>query len=362
MMTKERSAKKTFVTDDERWQALVERDAEADGVFYYSVKTTGVYCRPDCPARLAHRKNIAFHDTCEAAERAGFRACKRCRPKSDSLKESHAKAVARACRLIENTEASLSLDRLAELVGMSSYHFHRLFKAHTGVTPKAYANAHRAKQVAKELSSADTITDAIYDSGYSSNSRFYESSDETLGMTPTAYRSGGRGATIRFAVGETFLGSILVAASDKGICAISLGDNPDGLTHELQDRFPNAELVGGDAEFEKVVAKVVGFVSNPSLGLDLPLDIRGTAFQLRVWEALRRVPSGSRVSYREIAEQIGQPQSARAVAKACGANTLAVAVPCHRVIRTDGGISGYRWGAERKSSLLQREIDADTSR
>jgi AraC family transcriptional regulator, regulatory protein of adaptative response / methylated-DNA-[protein]-cysteine methyltransferase len=349
---------KRFTTDDERWKAVVDRDSLADGVFVYSVKTTGVYCRPVCSARLALRKNIAFHDTCEAAEKRGFRACKRCHPKSLSLNEQHAKIVAKACRLIEDAEEALNLEELAIAVGMSRYHFHRLFKALTGVTPNAYATAHRANRVKQELSSADSVTDAIYGAGFASNSRFYESSNATLGMAPKMFRAGGRGATIRFAVGESYLGTILVAASAKGICAISLGDGPEELVQDLQDRFPNAQFIGGDQEFEKLVAKVIGFVANPSAGLDLPLDIQGTAFQMRVWEALRQIPVGSRVSYSKIAEQIGQPKSVRAVAQACGANPLAVAIPCHRIVRLDGSLSGYRWGIERKNRLLQREEEA----
>ncbi|MDB5348651.1 MAG: O-6-methylguanine methyltransferase [Schlesneria sp.] len=347
-----------FATEEERWQAVAERNSAADGAFFYSVKTTGVYCRTVCPSRLALRKNVAFYDSCEAAEKAGFRACKRCRPNDVSGREQKSAVIAKACRLIEQAEEPLSLSDLAATVEVSVHHFHRLFKAQTGVTPKAYAVAHRTNRLKQELPNAATVTDAIYGAGFNSNSRFYESSNATLGMTPTMFRAGGQGATIRFALGECCFGAILVAASEKGICAISLGDSPEELIHELQDRFRNAELVGSDEAFEKLVATVVGFVSNPSTGLDLPLDIRGTAFQMRVWEALRNIPAGSKVSYRDIAEQIGQPTSTRAVAQACAANTLAVAIPCHRVVRTDGSLSGYRWGVERKGQLLKREQGA----
>jgi AraC family transcriptional regulator of adaptative response/methylated-DNA-[protein]-cysteine methyltransferase len=248
-----------------------------------------------------------------------------------------------------------NLDDLAASVGMSSYHFHRVFKAHTGLTPRTYATAHRSRRVRSELVKSGTVTEAIYGAGFNSNSRFYESSSEVLGMTPTTFRAGGSGTNIRFAVGESWLGPILVAASDKGVCAILLGDDADVLARELQDSFPNAEIIGGDTDFERLVGTVVRFVENPSAGLDLPLDVRGTAFQQRVWEALRRIPAGSTASYAEIAERIGEPQSARAVAQACGANNLAVAIPCHRVIRTGGDLSGYRWGVERKERLLRRE-------
>ena len=349
------SANKTFSDDESRWQAVTEHDAAADGAFVYSVRTTGVYCRPTCPSRLAKRQNVRFHATCREAEAAGFRACKRCRPAGESLARRQASAVARACRLIEETDEMPNLDDLAGSVGMSSYHFHRVFKASTGLTPRKYAAAHRSRRVREELTECGTVTEAIYGAGFNSSSRFYESSSEVLGMTATTFRAGGSGTAIRFAVGESWLGPILVAASDKGICAILLGDDPDVLARELQDSFPNAEIIGGDADFERLVGTVVGFVENPSAGLDLPLDIRGTAFQQRVWEALRRIPAGSTASYAKIAGHIGEPQSARAVAQACGANNLAVAIPCHRVIRTDGDLSGYRWGVERKVRLLRRE-------
>lgn len=344
-----------FATDDDRWQAVVNRDAAAEGAFVYSVKTTGVYCRPTCAARLALRKNICFHATCHEAERAGFRPCKRCRPNEESRGQRHSALVANACRAIEEAGAAPGLASLAESAGMSRFHFQRVFKRQTGVTPKEYAAAHRGQRIRGELAKRATVAQAIYGAGFGSNSRFYESSTELLGMLPKAYRSGGTGTAIRFAIGACWLGSILVAATDRGLCAILLGDDPDELARDLQDRFPKAELIGGDAGFERLVAKVVGLVQQPSAGLDLPLDIRGTAFQQRVWKALREIPAGSTASYTEIAEKIGSPKSVRAVASACAANALAVAIPCHRVVRTDGSLSGYRWGVERKQALLQRE-------
>jgi AraC family transcriptional regulator of adaptative response/methylated-DNA-[protein]-cysteine methyltransferase len=348
-------AAKSFSDDESRWQSLLDRDPVADGAFVYSVKTTGVYCRPTCPSRLAHRKNIRFHTTCEEAEAAGFRACKRCNPTGESIAEHQASIVAQACRIIEESGEVPNLDDLARSVGMSSHHFHRVFKAQTGLTPRGYAVAHRSRRVREELARRDTVTEAIYGAGFNSNSRFYESSKQVLGMTPKTFRRGGNGTTIRFAIGESWLGPILVAASDKGVCAILLGEDPDELVRDLQDRFPKAEFIGGDVEFEQLVATVVGFLENPSSGLELPLDIRGTAFQQRVWEALRRIPAGSTASYAEIAERIAQPGSVRAVAQACAANHLAVAVPCHRVVRTDGSLSGYHWGVERKGRLIKRE-------
>jgi AraC family transcriptional regulator of adaptative response/methylated-DNA-[protein]-cysteine methyltransferase len=356
------SAKNTRLTsateNDSRWASVVARDPKADGKFYYSVETTGVYCRPSCAARLARPENVRFHATCEDAEKAGFRPCKRCKPNEISPAEQHAAKIAAACRLIDKSEEAPSLEQLAKHAGLSTYYFHRVFKAVTGLTPKDYAAAHRAKRVRSKLGKSGTVTQAIYDAGYNSSGRFYEASNEVLGMTPSNYRAGGASMEIRFAVGECSLGSILVAKSERGICAILLGDDPDALARNLQDQFPQANLIGGDAEFEKLVSKVVGFVEAPALGLDLPLDVRGTAFQQRVWQALRKIPAGSTVSYTDIARQIGSPNSVRAVAQACGANTLAVAIPCHRVVRNDGALSGYRWGVERKRTLLEREARA----
>jgi AraC family transcriptional regulator of adaptative response/methylated-DNA-[protein]-cysteine methyltransferase len=344
--------------DDARWEAVVARDAAFDGQFYYSVATTGVYCRPSCASRLAKRANVRFHATPVEAEQAGFRPCKRCRPDQPPLDRRHAAQVAQACRLIETAEEALDLEALAEAVGLSPYHFHRIFKATLGVTPKAYATAHRHKRVRDQLGRSETVTEAIYDAGFNSNGRFYATSSQLLGMTPTDFRAGGANQALRFAIGECFLGAILVAASRKGVSAILLGDDPQGLLRELQDQFPHAELVGADAEFEQLAAKVIGFVEAPGSGLDLPLDVQGTAFQHRVWEALRRIPAGATASYAEIAASIGAPKSVRAVARACAANRLAVAIPCHRVVRTGGALSGYRWGVERKRALLDKEAKA----
>ena len=344
---------------DPRWPRVMARDAGADGTFWYSVRTTGVYCRPSCAARPARPENVDFHDSIEAAEAAGFRPCKRCKPRQKPLAEQHAEVVTRACRRIEQAgDAMPSLDALADEADLSRYHFHRVFKAVTGLTPRAYAAAHRGERVRTQLARGARVTDAILDAGFGSNSRFYENADATLGMTPTDYRAGGVGARIRFAVGQCSLGAILVAESDRGICAILLGDDPDALVRDLQDRFPRAQLIGGDASFELRVAQVVGLVEHPSLGLDLPLDVRGTAFQQRVWKALCEIPPGQTASYADVALRIGAPRAVRAVAQACGANALAVAIPCHRVVRHDGALSGYRWGVERKKALLERESKA----
>lgn len=338
---------------DPRWQQVVSRDAGAD--FFYSVKTTGIYCRPSCAARLANPKNVRFHATTADAEEAGFRACKRCRPNEPVDARGHAAKIADACRLIETSDTIPSLASLAGEAGLSPHHFHRLFKASTGVTPRAYATAHRARRLRESLGQSERVTDAIYEAGFGSGSRFYEKADAILGMTAGSFRDGGFGNDIRFAVGESSLGPILVAASGRGVCAILMGDNPEDLVRDLQDRFPKAQLIGGDTVFENVVAKVVGMVEAPQLGLGLPLDVRGTAFQQRVWQALMRLPAGTTATYADIAQAIGRPKAVRAVAQACGANALAVAIPCHRVVRTDGSLSGYRWGVERKRVLLDRE-------
>lgn len=342
--------------DERYWNAVVRRDAKSAEHFVYAVKSTGIYCRPGCPARLPKRDNVVFFATSEEAGQAGFRACKRCRPDSVSIAEKNVAAISAACRLLETSESIPGLDELAAAVGISPYHFHRQFKRLTGLTPKAYATAYRAKSVRQALTeTTGTVTQVIYEAGYGSGSRFYEKSDEILGMTPTAYRNGGAGINIRFAVAECSLGSILVACSEKGVCAILLGDEPDRLVRDLQDHFPQARFLGDEAEFEQVVAQVIGFVESPRRGLDLPLDIQGTAFQQRVWQALREIPAGQTASYADIARRIGKSTAVRAVAQACGANIIAVAVPCHRVIRTDGSLSGYRWGVERKRVLLERE-------
>jgi AraC family transcriptional regulator of adaptative response/methylated-DNA-[protein]-cysteine methyltransferase len=343
---------------DPRWLSIVNRDPATDGQFYYSVKTTGVYCRPSCAARPPKPENVQFYSSVEDAEKAGFRPCKRCKPDGPILAELNAQKVALACRLIERSEEIPSLKELALLAGISVYHFHRTFKAVTGLTPKGFAEAHRSNRVRISLERSNTVTDAIYEAGFSSNSRFYETSNEVLGMTPSRFRGGGTGTDIYFAIGQCSLGSILAAQSDKGVCSILIGDDPNALVRDLQKQFPKANLIGNDPSYEQLVAKVVALIEQPGFGLDLPLDIRGTAFQQRVWKALQQIPPGSTASYAEIATKIGMPKAVRAVAQACGANDLAVAIPCHRVVRSDGALSGYRWGVERKRALLEREAHA----
>lgn len=343
-----------FRSDQQRWHAVLARDPDAVGHFVYAVRTTGIYCRPGCGAPTPRRENVEFFNDPAAAEAAGYRACRRCWRSLSPARRSE--WVARACRLIETSEERLSLADLGQQLQLSPFHLQRQFKAEVGLSPKAYATAFRARRVREQLDAGtSSVTEAIYGAGFNSNSRFYESAGQRLGMRPREYRGGGAGATIRFALGQCSLGAILVAQSTRGICAILLGDDPERLLRDLQDQFPKAQLVGGDAAFERLVAEVVGFVEAPALGLDLPLDVQGTAFQERVWQALREIPVGSRVSYSELAERLGAPAAVRAVAKACGANRIAVAIPCHRVVRRDGDISGYRWGVERKRKLLERE-------
>lgn len=343
---------------DPRWAAILARDPKADGLFVYGVKTTGVYCRPSSASRLPRPENVEFFDSAAQAEAAGYRPSKRAAGDQTQLAAHHAQRVAAACRQIEQADTPPNLATLAAQAGMSSFHFHRVFKSVTGLTPKAYANAHRSRKVRAGLKGAHSVTQALYDAGFNANSRFYASADHLLGMKPSEYKAGGANNDILFAVGQCSLGAILVAQSARGVCAILLGDEPNTLVRDLQDQFPKAHLVGADKHFEQLVAHVVGFVEAPALGLNLPLDLRGTAFQERVWQALREIPLGSTASYAQIAERIGAPKAFRAVAQACGANRLAVAIPCHRVVRSDGDLSGYRWGVERKRRLLERESPA----
>lgn len=341
---------------DPRWAQVVMRDGSADGLFFYAVKTTGIYCRPSCPSRLARPENVSFYGSAAEAEADGYRPCRRCHPDGQSLADRHAAAITQACRLIEESGEMPSIATLSAESGMSPSRFHHLFKAATGLSPRNYAAACRASRIRSSLIAGKaSVTQSIYEAGFNSSSRFYEQSSDLLGMTPTRLRQGGKGISIRFAVGQCSLGAILVAMSDKGICAITLGDDPEILVRNLQDRFPNANLIGGDEGFESLVANVVAFVEQPQIGLDLPLDLQGTVFQRRVWQELRQIPAGETASYTEIAQRVGQPKAARAVAQACARNEIAVAIPCHRVVRNDGALSGYRWGIERKRALLAKE-------
>lgn len=341
--------------DDPRWALVVTRDRAADGAFVYSVRTTGVYCRPSCPSRAAKPAHVRFHADADAAARAGFRACRRCRPDRPSLADEQAALVASACALIADAEDPPSLAALARHAGLSPSRFHRVFKAVTGVTPKVYADAQRDQRLRSGLGKARSVTAAAYDAGFASSGRFYARSTSALGMTPSQYRAGGPGITIRFAIGSSSLGAALIAASSVGVCAVLLGDDPAALARDLRERFPRAILIGDDRRFASVVATIIACIETPERGCTLPLDVRGTTFQQRVWQALRSIPAGTTATYSEVAERIGAPTAIRAVARACAANALAVVLPCHRVVRTDGSLSGYRWGVERKRALLDRE-------
>ena len=347
---------KVFLSDDERWEALVRRDPQAGGDFVYGVLTTGVYCRPTCASRLPNRENVRFFETCTEAEKAGFRPCKRCKPDAPDWKQPQTRAVLKACRMIAEADAPLSLKELAHAAGLSLFHFQRLFKKIVGVTPKQYAMQERSNRIREHLREDSTVTDAMYHAGFGSSSRFYEKATATLGMKPSAYKNGALDMRIRFAIVPSVLGLVLVAATPQGICAIDLGDTAEALKEELHRRFPKAEFQAPDPEFAAMVSKVLTFLEDPHRGrLDLPLDVQGTAFQRRVWLALQEIPPGDTVIYADIASRIGKPKAARAVAQACAANPVAVVIPCHRVVLGNGQLGGYRWGVDRKRVLLEQE-------
>jgi AraC family transcriptional regulator, regulatory protein of adaptative response / methylated-DNA-[protein]-cysteine methyltransferase len=348
----------TASLEQTRWAAVQQRDSQFDGEFVYAVRTTGVYCRPSCPSRPAKRGNVEFHSTTTAAQAAGFRACKRCKPDEVSLEHQRNAAITAACRAIESSDVGLPLHSLAQSAGLSAHHFHRIFKRVTGVTPKAYFQAVQNRRVQMSLENAASVTDAIYDAGFNSSGRFYESSAHSLGMSPKAYREGAPGQVIRYAVEPCTLGVIIVAATPKGVCGIEFGDSAHALLARLQARFPKAQFEAADPTLRQCVGQVLRYLKHPSGVLDLPLDIQGTIFQRRVWQALRDIPSGSTVSYGDVAATIGQPSAVRAVATACAKNDIALAIPCHRVVRSNGELAGYRWGVERKRELLASERKA----
>jgi AraC family transcriptional regulator of adaptative response/methylated-DNA-[protein]-cysteine methyltransferase len=341
--------------DEARWRAVQTRDRAAEGRFFYAVVTTGVFCRVTCPSRLPRRENVAFFATPGEAQRAGYRPCKRCHPTGRSVEESQLAAIRRACALIDTAETPPRLDDLAAAACLSPFHFHRLFKEIVGVTPKAYAAAKRAVRVRDELAAGAPVAEALYGAGYGSSSRLYEQARATLGMTPAAFRKGGAGAMIRWSMAATPLGSLIVAATADGVCMIEFDDGETAPEARVQARFPKAVAVRADTDLAAALAAIADFVERPARGLDLPLDIQGTAFQRRVWQALQTIPAGETASYAEIARRLGQPKAVRAVARACASNGIALAIPCHRVIGSDGSLTGYRWGVERKRELLARE-------
>lgn len=337
------------------WDLVLKRERNPAVPFVYAVTSTGIYCRPSCPARRPLRRNVVFYASTTGAERAGYRACQRCRPHELSLNEQYRIAVEQACMLMDQSNTPPDLAMLAKHVGMSRYHFHRTFKGMMGVTPKAFFNARRRQRVSIALKQGKSVTTAIYTCGFKSSGAFYANSADMLGMNARDVRKAGKGTQIRFAVGESSMGSVIIAATKKGVCWVSMGDDPEVLVREFQDQFSEASLVGGDEEFEQLVAKVLLLVEQPETMHTLPLDLLGTAFQQRVWNALREIPPGSTLSYSQLAEKLGMKTGARAIARACATNQIAVAVPCHRVVRSDGSLSGYRWGVERKRELLRKE-------
>ena len=343
--------------EDAQYAALLARDASFDGVFWYAVRTTGVFCKPSCGARPPRAENVSFHDSVASAVTAGFRPCKRCRP--DQPDTLHTDIVTAVCEQINTAVAAdqsiPSLNALATRSGYSPFHLHRMFKRATGLTPRAYGAASRARRMRETLDQRDTVSQAIHDAGYTSTSRFYEQATARLGMSASRVKAGGRGETVRYAIGQCTLGPVLVAATARGVCAIQFDDDARVLVAALRQRFPFAQLIDDDAAFAATVDAVVAFVDAPTHTLDLPLDIRGTVFQERVWRALTNIPAGRTATYTQVAEAIGQPTAVRAVASACAANEIAIAIPCHRVVRSTGELSGYRWGVERKQAILERE-------
>jgi AraC family transcriptional regulator of adaptative response/methylated-DNA-[protein]-cysteine methyltransferase len=352
------SATTPDIRRDPRWAAVLARDPASDGRFVYAVRSTGIYCRPTCPSRRAHPENVAFYPDPAAAEQAGFRPCRRCRPDGPSPALRQAATIADLCRHIESAEQPPTLDQLAARAGLSAYHLHRQFKAATGLTPGAYARARRADRLRQALPASPTVTEAIYAAGYNADSRFYAEAGQLLGMPPATYRRGGAGQRIAYALDTCSLGKVLVARTTHGLCAILLGDEAPPLVDDLRRRFPQAEVEADHGLLAESLARVVACIDAPGTALDLPLDIRGTAFQQRVWLALRAIPAGQTTTYSELAERIDAPRAVRAVAAACAANPLAVVVPCHRVLRRDGDLAGYRWGLERKRALLEREAES----
>jgi AraC family transcriptional regulator, regulatory protein of adaptative response / methylated-DNA-[protein]-cysteine methyltransferase len=340
---------------DLQWEGVLRKDASLDGQYLFAVKTTGIYCRPSCPSRTPKRSNVSFFTTSQEARTAGFRACLRCGPDGLSKREQQTQSILQACRMIDECEEKISLASLAAQVNLSTHHFHRVFKDVTGVTPQDYFKARQIAQIGQSLKSKSSVTQAIYDAGFSSSGRFYESSNAMLGMTPTAYKAGGAGEAIRVAIRTCSLGLVLIAATPRGICTIEFGDDEATLIARLNARFPNAVLLTTDPQFDDWLERVLSYIEAPNKALNLPLDIRGTVFQQQVWKALQDIPVGVTASYSEVAQKIDKPKAVRAVATACASNTLAVAIPCHRVVRGNGELSGYRWGVERKRKLLDAE-------
>ena len=342
--------------EEKYWQAVLTRDNRSDGTFVYGVRSTGIYCNPSCSARRPQREQVVFFPQPEAAEQAGFRACRRCRPQEATVYELQAEMVQHACRYIEtHLEGPLTLDVLGKEVSVSPYHLQRVFKRIMGITPRRYAQAYRLGQLKQQLKEGETVTTALYNTGYGSSSRLYEQAPAQLGMTPAAYRRGGKSAHIGYTIVDCPLGRLLIAATEKGICSICLGNSDADLETALFSEYPAAEIQRDGVELSQWVNTLLNHLNGQQPQLDLPIDVQATAFQWQVWEKLRAIPYGSTRSYGEIAQELGDPKAARAVARACATNPVAIVVPCHRVVREDGSLGGYRWGLERKRQLLAQE-------
>jgi AraC family transcriptional regulator of adaptative response/methylated-DNA-[protein]-cysteine methyltransferase len=343
------------VLDGSYWDAVAARDRGMDGVFFYAVTSTGVYCRPSCPSKRPRRENVVFFREREAAERAGFRPCKRCKPDAADGPDPNAQLIEKVCRYIDaHPDEPVTLETLGRALAISPFYLQRTFKAHTGITPRAYADSRRLQSLKTGLREGHSVTRSLYDAGYGSSSRLYEKASSQLGMTPARYRKQGFGITIQYAIAATPIGKMLLAATDRGICSIRFGDAEATLESELRIEYPKAEIVRSDRRLGEQVKALRAIIQGESK-IALPMDIQATAFQRQVWQALQAIPRGATKSYSKIAADIGHPKAARAVARACAANPVAVVIPCHRVVREDGSLGGYRWGLERKRKLLSLE-------
>ncbi len=342
--------------DTARWNAVLLKDSSRDGQFVFAVSSTGIYCRPSCPSRRPRPENVSFFQLPEAAERAGYRACLRCRPKETRVADNHVEMAQRVCKLIEESDGEpTTLAKLSQAVGVSPFHLQRTFKSVMGITPSQFAEECRIRKFRTGVRTGGAITQAIYDAGYGSSSRLYEGAASQLGMTPATYGRGGRGAVINYTVVKCHLGHLLVAATSKGVCSVKLGDTPEQLANDLAKEFPSAKIDRDEQSLQPSVRAVVDYLSYKTPHIDLPLDIQATAFQRQVWEQLRAIPYGKTYSYTQVAKAIGQEKAVRAVARACATNPVALVIPCHRVIREDSSLGGYRWGLDRKKQLLKDE-------
>jgi len=346
----------TAIKDDQLWQAVMAKDARFDGQFVFAVSSTGVYCRPSCPSRRAHRERVKFFELPEAAEQAGFRACLRCQPRRARILDPQIELVQRVCRLLNSNEnESLKLPELASQAGVSPFHLQRTFKRVMGISPRQYLAARKIDTFKTLVRKGETVTNSLYESGFNSSSRLYEHAAEELGMTPATYSRGGRGVDISYTIADSPMGRLLVAVTERGVCALRMADSEAELEKDLREEFPNAELKRDDSALRESVQKILNHLEKNEPRLDLPLDIKATAFQRQVWEHLRAIPYGETVSYGDVAKALGKPGAVRAVGRACATNPVALVIPCHRVVREDKTLGGYRWGLDRKKKLLEHE-------